>query len=50
MQPNTRLDKDDFDKNPAPDFHRRYSGIVGSIGYLVTMMTLKPGFGIFRAQ
>ena len=39
MQPNARLNKDDCDKNPAPDFHRRYRGIVGtgSIGYLVTM-------------
>jgi len=24
MQPNTRLNKDDCDKSPAPDFHRRY--------------------------
>ena len=37
MQPNTRLNKGDCDKNPAPDFHRRYRGIVGSLGYLVTM-------------
>jgi len=37
MQPNTRLNKDEFDKNPAPDFHRRYRGIAGSLGYLVTM-------------
>jgi len=37
MQPNTRLNKDDCDKNPAPDFHRRYRDIVGSLGYLVTM-------------
>ena len=36
MQPNTRLNKDDCDKNPAPDFHRRYRGIVSSLGYLVT--------------
>jgi len=50
MQPNMRLDKDDCDKNPAPDFHRRYRGIVGSIGYLVKMMTPKPGLSIFRAQ
>jgi len=28
MQPNTRLNKEDCDKNPAPDFHRRYRGIV----------------------
>ena len=37
MQPNTRLNKDDCDKNPAPDFHRCDCGIVGSLGYLVTM-------------
>ena len=37
MQPNTRLNKDDCDKNPTPDFHRRYRGIVGSLGYLVTI-------------
>jgi len=37
MQPNTRLNKGDCDKNPAPDFHRRYHGIFGSLGYLVTM-------------
>ena len=39
MQPNTRLGKDDCDKNPAPDFDQleRYCGIVGSLGYLVTM-------------
>jgi len=30
MQPNTRLNKEDCDKNPAPDFHRRYRGIVGN--------------------
>jgi len=32
-----RLNKDNCDKNPAPDFHRRYCGIVGCLGYLVTM-------------
>ena len=32
MKPNTRLSKDDCDPNPKPDFHRRYRGIVGSIG------------------
>ena len=37
MQPNTRLNKEDCDKNPALDFHRYYRGIVGSLGYLVTM-------------
>ena len=31
------LNKDDCDKNPAPDFHQRYRGIVGSLGYLVNM-------------
>jgi len=33
MQANTRLNKGDYDKNPAPDFHRCYRGIVGSLGY-----------------
>jgi len=37
MQLNTRLNKDDCEKNPAPDFHRRYRSIVGSLGYLVTI-------------
>jgi len=37
MQPNTRLNKDNCDKNPALDFHQRYRGIVGSLGYLVTL-------------
>ena len=37
IEPNTRLNKDNFDKNLAPDFHRRYRSIVGSLGYLVTM-------------
>jgi len=37
MHPNTHLNKGDCDKNPAPDFHRRYHGIVGSLGCLVTM-------------
>ena len=37
MKPNTRVSKDDCDPNPKPDFHRRYRGIVGSLGYLVTM-------------
>jgi len=37
MKPNTRLSKDECDPNPKPDFHRRYRGIVGSLGYLVTM-------------
>jgi len=38
VQPNTRLNKDDCDKNPAPDFHRHYRGIVSSLGYLVTLI------------
>ena len=37
MKPNTRLSKDNCDPNPKPDFHRRHRGIVGSLGYLVTM-------------
>jgi len=28
MQPNTHFNKDDCDKNPAPDFHRHIRGIV----------------------
>jgi len=37
MKPNTRLSKDDCDPNPKQDFHRRYRGIIRSLGYLVTM-------------
>ena len=37
MQPNTRLNKYDYDKNLTPDFHCCYRGIVGSLGHLVTM-------------
>ena len=37
MKPNTRLSKDDCDISPNPDFHKRYRGIVGSLGYLVTL-------------
>ena len=37
MQPNTHLNNGDCDKNPAPDFHQRYRGIVSSLGYPVTM-------------
>ena len=37
MKPNTRLSKDDRDPDPKLDLHRRYSGIVGRLGYLVTM-------------
>jgi len=37
MKPNTRVSKDDCDPNPKQGFHCRYCGIVGSLGYLVTM-------------
>ena len=37
MKPNARLSKDGCDPNPKPGFHCRYRGIVGSLGYLVTM-------------
>ena len=37
MAPNTHLSKVDCDPNPDPIFHRRYRGIVGSLGYLVNM-------------
>jgi len=37
MKSNTRLSKDDFDPNPKQVFHRRYRGILASLGYLVTM-------------
>ena len=37
MKPNTLLSQDDCDSSPKPDFHKRYQGIVGSLGYLVTM-------------
>jgi len=37
MKPNTRLSKDDCDPSPKHDFHKCYCGIVGSLGYLVTM-------------
>jgi len=37
MKLNTRLSKDDCDPNPKADFRRRYCGIVGRFGYLVTM-------------
>ena len=32
MKPNTRLSKDDCDMSPKPDFHKRYHGIVSSLG------------------
>jgi hypothetical protein len=37
MVPNTLLCKEDCDMNPDPRAHRRYRGIVGSLGYLVNM-------------
>ena len=37
IKTNTRLSKDDCDPNHKPDFHRCYRGIVGSLGYLVTV-------------
>ena len=42
MKPNTRLSKDDCDPNPKQDCHRRYRGIAGSLGYIVTMT--RPDF------
>jgi len=40
MKPNNRLSKDDCDPSAKPNFHKRYRGIVGSLGYLVTMTRL----------
>jgi hypothetical protein len=37
LSPDLRLRKEDCDLNPAPTFHSRYRGIVGSLGYLVNM-------------
>ena len=37
MHPNSRFDKDDCDKNLAPNLHLRYGGIVRRLGYLITM-------------
>jgi hypothetical protein len=37
MKPGTRLTRDQSDFSPDPAFHRRYRGIVGSLGYLVNM-------------
>jgi hypothetical protein len=37
MKPGTRLTKDQSDPSPDLAFHRRYRGIVGSLGYLVNM-------------
>ena len=33
MPPNTRLSVADCDKTPDPAFHRRYRGILGSLGF-----------------
>jgi len=40
MKPTTQLSKNGCDPLPKPDFHKRYCGIVGSLGYLVT--TTRP--------
>ena len=37
MKPGARLTKEQCDPKPDPSFHRRYRGIVGSLGYLVNM-------------
>jgi hypothetical protein len=37
MRPGIRLTKEQCDTKPDPAFHRRYRGIVGSLGYLVNM-------------
>jgi hypothetical protein len=37
MTPGSRLTKEQCDPHPDPAFHRRYRGIVGSLGYLVNM-------------
>jgi hypothetical protein len=37
MVPGARLTKEQCDSSPEPAFHRRYRGIVGSLGYLVNM-------------
>jgi hypothetical protein len=37
MKPGTLLTRDQSDFSPDPAFHRRYGGIVGSLGYLVNM-------------
>ena len=44
MTPGSRLTKEQCDPNPEPAFHRRYRGIVGSLGYLVNMT--RPRFGV----
>jgi len=47
MKPNTRLSKDNCDPSSKPDFHKRYRGIVDSLGYLVTMT--RPDLAWFYA-
>jgi hypothetical protein len=37
MVPGARVTKEQCDPHPEPAFHRRYRGIVGSLGYLVNM-------------
>jgi hypothetical protein len=37
MIPGARLTQAQCDPHPEPAFHRRYRGIVGSLGYLVNM-------------
>ena len=37
MIPGARLTQEQCDPHPEPAFHRRYRGIVGSLGYLVNM-------------
>jgi hypothetical protein len=37
MKPGMRLTKEQCNPKPDPAFHRRYRGIVGSLGYLVNM-------------
>ena len=37
MKPGTRLTKEQSNPSPDPAFHRRYCGIVCSLGYLVNM-------------
>jgi hypothetical protein len=37
MTPGSRLTKEQCDPHPDPAFHRRYRGIVGSLGYLVNV-------------
>jgi hypothetical protein len=48
MRPNTRLSKDDYYIHPIPNFHRRYRGIVGSLGHLITIT--RPDFAWSYAE